>query len=276
MTTVLLADAGASYALGYVLGTLCCFGLTAIPFFYVLKSFMEEKNRGQRADPTLEEVLDDGEPRSETAIFKGDKVPDWQIAARVKATRAVAKFIAFTDNWYEHKYLVEIVEEAFQLVKKAIERRTIQDVERHVTADCLDDLSAEIKKLRKARQRRIFRKLVITNFQLIQIEMPVGKENHTFTVLLTAKSRDYIEDEEEDIDDLSESEQFERKKQRKLYAYQEFWTFRRTDKRWLVELIRPSSDVESVLQSKNVLAKIDYEEFAKDADKETLQHVVGR
>jgi hypothetical protein len=63
---------------------------------------------------------------------------------------------------------------------------------------------------------------------------------------------------------------------RKTYAYQEFWTFRRSEKRWLVELVRPTMDADAVLAAKNVLAQIDLEEFAKDADKEFLREVVAR
>ena len=36
------------------------------------------------------------------------------------------------------------------------------------------------------------------------------------------------------------------------------------------------ADAESVLQAKNVLAKIDFEEFSKEADGDALAHVVGR
>ena len=56
----------------------------------------------------------------------------------------------------------------------------------------------------------------------------------------------------------------------------EFWTFRRSEKRWLVELIRPSTDVDHVLAEKNVMAAIDLEEFAKDADPEFRKEVVAR
>ena len=44
----------------------------------------------------------------------------------------------------------------------------------------------------------------------------------------------------------------------------------------LVELIRPSTDVDNVLESKNVMAAIDLEEFAKEADPEFLKEVVAR
>ena len=60
------------------------------------------------------------------------------------------------------------------------------------------------------------------------------------------------------------------------YAYQEFWSFRRTKERWLLELRQPSTDLDNVLEAKNVLAQIDLEEFAKDAKPEYLQEVVAR
>lgn len=272
--TTLFAE-GTAFAVGYVIGFLICFGLSLAIFLYVLKTFLYEQSRGQRRDAFDELPIDD-EPQNETATTKGEKIPDWKIAHRVKATKAVAKFIAHTDNWYEPRYLLEITEEAVKLVKKAIERRTIQDVEPYVTEDFLEELRTEIKSLRKNRQRRIFSKILLDHFQLIHIAMPVGKANHTFTALLTLKSRDYIENEEEDV----EEDEFERERrldrEQKLYQYQEFWSFRRSEKRWLVELVQPSADIDSILEAKNILAKIDFEEFAKDVDKETLQHVTGR
>ena len=101
----------------------------------------------------------------------------------------------------------------------------------------------------------MFDKVMVTDVEVLHVEAPTGKENHTFTALISGKSHDYIED-----DETGEKVRGDKR----IYLYQEFYTFRRSEKRWLVELIRPSADVDAVLEAKNVLAPIDFEEFAKE------------
>lgn len=113
----------------------------------------------------------------------------------------------------------------------------------------------------------MFDRINVTDVRVVHVEVPAGKERHTFTALISAKSKDFFEDDDRGAVVRGD---------KKTYAYQEFWTFRRSEKRWLVELIRPSSDLESVLQSKNVMAAIELEEFAKDADPEHVKEVVAR
>ena len=131
----------------------------------------------------------------------------------------------------------------------------------------LDEIRNDIKKHRKDRERHVFGRVEVTDVNVLHVEAPAGKENHTFTALISAKSKDYFEDDE--TEEVLRND-------KKTYAYQEFWTFRRSEKRWLVELIRPSSDVDHVLESKNVMAAVDLEEFARDADPEFLKEVVAR
>ena len=207
-------------------------------------------------------------PRRATEVmFKGEKVPDWKIAARQRATKAILKFLSYTDNWFEKKYAADVADEAFRLVKEAIQARSIQGIERRVTEGCLEEIRTEIKKLRKAREIRVFGRVEVTDVDFVHVEAPTGKQNHTFTALISAKSRDFFEEEESG--EVARGD-------KKVYAYQEFWTFRRSEKRWLVELIRPTTDLEFVLEEKNVLAAIDLEEFSKEADAEFLKEVVAR
>ena len=59
-------------------------------------------------------------PRKVSVTFRGEKVPDWKTAPREKATKAVTKFLSYTDNWFDPKYIREVADEAFRLVKEAI------------------------------------------------------------------------------------------------------------------------------------------------------------
>jgi predicted lipid-binding transport protein (Tim44 family) len=260
-----IADPKGLRVLHVLSGLACCFVIVMI-IGYVCRGIIREFLRGQKYGMTLEEELD-AIPKKRQATFKGEKVPDWKIMARQKATKAALKFLSCTDNWFEKKYVADVADEAFRLVKDAIEVRSMRSVERRVTPDCLVELTNEIKKLRQERELHIFGRVEVTDVDVLHFEAPVGKENHTFTALISAKSRDFYEDDE--TGELLRGD-------KKLYVYQEFWSFRRSPERWLVELIRPSSDVESVLEAKNVMAQIDLEEFAKDAEPEYLKEFVAR
>jgi predicted lipid-binding transport protein (Tim44 family) len=245
----------------------CCGCVCLLIVFAIAYHFLKDFEYGKsRTEPSLDEVADEM-PRKASVTFKGEQVPEWKVAPREKATKAVAKFLSYTDNWFDPKYIREVADEAFRLVKDAIADQTVEGVERRLTKECLEEIRAEIKKLRKEREARVFDKVLVTNVLLLHVEAPKGKENHTFTALITGKSRDYVVD-----DETGEKVRGDKR----VYLYQEFFTFRRTEKRWMVELIRPSIDVEAVMEAKNVLAPIDFEEFAKDADPEHLKHVTPR
>jgi Tim44-like domain len=253
------------YWIGYAVCGTACLAISGAIFWYFLGHFLQEQERGRRRAP-LDEIPEDFGKRPK-AVFRGEKVPDWQTAPRHKATKAILKFLSYTDNWYEKKYVSDVADEAFRLVKEAIEARSVQGLEKRVTPECLEELRTEIKKLKKEREVRVYGRVRVTDVDVLHVEAPPGKENHTFTALISAESRDYVEDDASG--ELLRGD-------KKLYAYQEFYTFRRTEKRWVVELIRPSADVDAVLASKNVLAKIDLEEFAKDAEAEFLKEVVAK
>lgn len=232
----------------------------------IFNKMKAEADRGKKYGPTLDEVLE-GIPQKKVITFKGEKVPDWQIVARQKATKAVLKFLECTDNWFEKKYISDVADEAFRLVKEAVEARSVRAIENRVTPDFLEEIRTEIKKLKKERELHIFGRVEVTDVDVLQVEVPTGKENQTFTALISARSRDFFEDDESG--ELIRGD-------KKEYCHQEFWTFRRSENRWLVELVQPTTDAETVLAAKSVLAIIDLEEFAKDAKKEHLQHVAAR
>jgi predicted lipid-binding transport protein (Tim44 family) len=251
---------------------LACICMLTLPFWgiwlpwYLFSQFFSEASRGHAREKDEEELLKE-RPHKQQVMFKGEKVPDWKITARVKATKAMLKFLSYTDNWFERKYLADVADEAFRLVKQAIEEGTIEGIERRVTPEHLEELRTEVKRMRKEHEVHVFDRVEVTDVDIVHVEAPPGKENHTFTALVSARSKDFVEDDE--TGELVRGD-------RRTYAYQEFWTFRRSEKRWLVELTRPTTDVDAVLAAKNVLAQIDLEEFAKDADPEFLKEVVAR
>jgi hypothetical protein len=250
----------------YYGGGCCCFILCLGIFLWFLKKFVSEFERGRKQGLTDEEIIDDL-PKKRQIMFKGEKVPEWKIAARAKAAKAMLKFLSYTDNWFEKRYLTDVADEAFRLVKEAVEAQSVRGIERRVTPDLLEELRGQIQTDRREQQRHVFGRVEVTDVRPLHVEAPPGKERHTVTALISVKSKDFVEDDE--TGEVLRGD-------KRTYAYQEFWTFRRSEKRWLVELIRPSTDLDSVLESKNVMAAIDLEEFAKDADPEFLKEIVGR
>jgi hypothetical protein len=268
LISVIIADDSAGPPIYPCGGGCCCSLLLSLVFwkYIIYPHFIEEWLRGRKRWQTDEEVLD-SLPKKRQVMFKGEKVPEWKIAARSKATKAMLKFLAYTDNWFERKYIADVADEAFRLVKEAVENRSVRGLDRRLTPDCLQEVEEEIRKARKEHERHVFERVEVTDVTVLHVEAPAGKDRHTFTALVSARSKDFFADDE--TDEVIRGD-------RKTYAYQEFWTFRRTEKRWVVELIRPPTDVEAVLESKNVLAPIDLEEFSKDADPEFLKEVAPR
>ncbi len=246
----------------------CLFFIVAIiGSFVVIKYFIADYSKGApRTEATTEEMAAELDLKREV-LYKTEKVPEWKTSERSKATKAILKFLGYTDSWFDSKYLTEVADEAFRLVKESIADRSLEGVERRVTPEYLEELRGEIKQLKREREVRVFDKILVPTVQLVHVEAPPGKPNHTFTALITGKSRDFVEDDE--TGEIIRGD-------KRVYLNQEFWTFRRSEKRWLVELVRPSADVDAVLEAKSVLAAIDLEEFAKDADPAYLKHVTAR
>jgi len=235
---------------------------------HVIKGMMAEASRGKKS-VVQEDILDE-EPkkkRPEMPLYLGEKVPDWKIANRLKATEAALRFLTRTDDMFELKYLVDVAGKAFRKVKAAVEDRSTKAITDRVTETCLEELRTEVKRLREKGERRVFDPLEVTDLQIIHIEAPAGKAKHTFTALVSAESRDYYADDRTGK---------RLRGDKKYYAYQEFWRFRRSGQKWLVERIQSSEAMDRVLEPKNVLAQADLDAFTKKADPEHLREFVGK
>jgi hypothetical protein len=250
---------------GYVCGVIAG-GLLLVGGVHVVKGFLAESARGKKTGALVEEVLDKS-PRKERALYLGEKVPDWKVANRLAATRAALKVLAGADDLFGRKHLVGVAGEAFQAVKAAVEERSLKVIERRVTPECLDELQIEVRGLKKKGLRRVFGAVEVTEVQIVHFEAPPNKDQHTFTALVSARSRDYAEDEKT---------RKVRRGNKKTYGYQEFWRFRRGKSRWLVERIRPAGDMDVVLKAKNIMTRADLDEFAKGAEHEHLKEFMVR
>src|SRR4051794_23787446 len=164
---IILAALGPVFAYNngyyYYGGPGCCCSFFIIWFFiWCIRKFAGEFERGKKQGLTDAEVLNEL-PKKKQVTFKGEKVPDWKIVPRSRATKAICKFLSYTDNWFERKYLADAADEAFRLVKEAIEARSVQGLERRVTPELLEELRGDIKKLKKNRERHVFGNVEVTD-----------------------------------------------------------------------------------------------------------------
>jgi predicted lipid-binding transport protein (Tim44 family) len=248
-----------------------CIGLAAlgtlIGGYIVFKGMIAEHSRGKKRSPFREEILDKPAKRPQQELYLGEKVPEWKISGRQKATWAALKFLSETDEKFRGKYMVKVADRAVQLVKESIEARSLKPVLKLVTPKYLDQLRAEIKGLREDGSIHIFGQVEVTGVEIIHLEAPEGKVNHAFVALVSARSKDYLRDEK--TGQVLRGD-------KKLYTYQEFWCFQRVKGRWLLGRVRPAGDMDRILEAKNVLAQADLKEFAKDADEECLREFVAK
>jgi len=243
-------------------------GVVLLVGIHVIKGMVAEAARGKKGR-LIEDVLDDKDmPKQKKRIlYLGEKVPDWKVGKRRKATLAGLKLLAKSDENFSPKAVSVAALKAFEAVKAAIESRSVKTIEKKVTSEVLDDIEAQIQKLRKKGELHIFEPVEVSEIGIVHIEAPKSREKHTFTALISAKSRDYYAD--------AKSREVLRG-DKKSYVYQEFWTFRRSADRWLVSRIRPAGDMDTVLAAKNVMVQADLDKFAKDADEAYLLEFVGK
>jgi hypothetical protein len=257
---------GYGHIFGFVL-LVAAGGILLLGGIYVFKGMMAEVQRGKTTGVFREAILDDLPKRKPRALYLGEKVPDWKIANRLKANGPALKFLARSDDWFDAKYLAKIATGAFKAVKAALEGRTSKKIEDRVSPEFLEEIKAEIKRLHKKGELHVFSPVDVEEVEIVHFEAPAAQAKHTFTALISAKSRDYFRDDKSG--EVLRGD-------KKYYAYQEFWRFRRTKARWVLERIRPSGDMDTVIGAKNVLAPADLDKFAKTADEELLREFVAK
>ena len=245
-----------------VLISLIVGGMRGYKAFFL--SFYTPPNPNEEREKLLADVDGDKKP---DIVYKSDKIPEWKILPRDKATRRLLKYLSGQDKWFERKYLCEILEDVYVRLREATERRSVKSVETDLTQEHADELHAQLKAMKKKGHRRVFGKVVVIDINILHVEAAGPKDKHTVTALITAQSKDYVEDDET-------GKAVEGKK--KTYYCQEFWTLCRGPKRWLVELTRPPGDSENILKAKNVLSRVDSEGLAAEAEASVMEHVTAR
>ncbi|HKB05321.1 MAG TPA: TIM44-like domain-containing protein [Gemmataceae bacterium] len=234
---------------------------------HVVKGMQEEARRGKTTGVLREQILDDHKKKVKRDLYLGERVPDWKMGNRKEATEAALRLLSRTDKRFTLKHLTDVASEAYVAVKAALEVRSWKAIQKFVTADCLDKLKAEMKKLHDEGVKHVFGKVEVVEVHIVHVEAPANVDNHSFTALIEAESRDYFADEK--TGKIKRGD-------KKTYAVQEFWHFRRAGKNWLLERIRTSSDMDYVLNAKNVLTRADLDVLAKKLDEKHIREFVAK
>jgi hypothetical protein len=234
---------------------------------HVIKGMQEEARRGKTTGVLREQILDDHKKKLKRELYLGERVPDWKMGNRKEATEAALRLLSRTDKRFTLKRLTDVATEVFVAVKAALEVRSWKAIKGFVTADCLDKLKAEMKKLHDEGVKHVFSPVEVVEVHIVHVEAPANTENHSFTALIEAESRDYYADEKTGK---------VKRGDKKNYAVQEFWRFRRAGKDWLLDRIRTSSDMDYVLNAKNVLTQADLNELAKKIDEKHVREFVAK
>jgi predicted lipid-binding transport protein (Tim44 family) len=234
---------------------------------HVIKGMQEEARRGKTTGVLREQILDDHKKKEKRELYLGEKVPDWKAGNRREASEAALRILSRADKRFTLKHVTDVASEVFLAVKAALEVRSWKAIKERVTADCLDKLKAEMKRLHDEGIKHVFSPVEITEVDIVHLEAPEDKEKHTFVALISAQSRDYYADEKTGK---------VKRGDKKTYAYQEFWCFRRAGKAWLLDRIRSSSDMDYILNAKNVLTQADLDALAKKADEKHVREFVAK
>lgn len=248
---------------GYVLGAV---GGIAVLIFgvHVVKSMIHEHRRGKKTGKLIEDILDDTPQKKKKRedLYLGEKVPDWKVGNRRQATEAALRLLSRADKEFTLKRLTDVSQKAFTIVKGAIEERATKGLEHRLTPACLEKLREQVKELRKEGEKRVFGKVEVTEVEIVHVEAPEDESRHTFTALVSARSRDYITDDKTGKRLRGDKE---------TYAYQEFLQFHRVGRKWLLQRVRSSSDMDRVLFAKNVLNRDDLAALTKKVDEKLIR-----
>lgn len=244
---------------GYV-GIVVAAVIILLVIHHVIKSMIAEASRGQRI-AQITDILDDL-PKQKRVLYLGEKVPDWKVGNRIEATEAALRLLAKKDDWFDPKYLRNLVEGAFKAYKAAVQLKTSKKVADRLGDRPLEELVDEIKKLRKRTEIHVYGKAEVLSVDIVHVEAPKSKDKHTFAALVQARSQDFF---------MDEKTKEVKRGDKKVYLYQEFLCFRRTAERWIVDRIRPSGDMDFVLNVKNLLAPADMAAYTKTASEDHLR-----
>lgn len=176
-------------------------------------------------------------------------VPRGKLLRKLRPTKEILAFAGTKDKWFDPTYLKKVAKEVFTNFRDAWESWDFELLRGYVTPEFFDDYYENVT-TKKGKDRRIsFEDLRLSRMEIVHFNAAAKKENHSFTVLITAES--LIEEDDEDDDEESDNDE--------KVAYQEFWTFTRR-KRWQLQRFRDVTNSDAV-QEQNVLATDWFKEY---------------
>lgn len=179
-------------------------------------------------------------------------VPRGKLLRKLRPTKEIIAFAGTKEKWFDPTYLKQVAKEVFTNFRDAWETHDFDLLRGYVTPEFFDEYYEKVTTKKGKDRPMSFADLRLSRMEIVHFNAAAKKENHAFTVLITAES--LVEEDDEDEDEEADENE--------KVAYQEFWTFIRR-KRWQLHRFRDITNSDAV-QEQNVLATDWFKEFRDD------------
>jgi predicted lipid-binding transport protein (Tim44 family) len=191
-------------------------------------------------------VLFVSERRREIAPPKDKLLSNGAVSPRAEATLAVMRTLGASDPAFEPGGLEDFVRDAFLRLQAAWQARDYGPVRDLMTSDLYAEHSARVEAMKDRGEVDRMEDLKVLHVDFVHVRRPQEAEGSAFTALITASAKDYI---------VNEETGFRRSVAAKAAPFQEFWSFYRSDGRWVLARIDQTAEAETILNAPNLPEK---------------------
>ena len=155
------------------------------------------------------------------------------VAAKAEKTRKLLEFIARTDEAFAPLALGELATSAFTQLQQCWQARAYAPMEPLLMTDLYAEHCQQLAGLQRNHEINIIGQLRVERVQIVNVRYPHAENQREFTALITATARDYY------VDDRTQA--FLRGDETSA-QFQEFWTFQRQNRQWLLREIEQTRE----------------------------------
>ncbi|MEF3279602.1 MAG: TIM44-like domain-containing protein [Elusimicrobiota bacterium] len=176
--------------------------------------------------------------------------PRSEIVKKSEKTEKLLEFLSKQDEKLNIDYLKNIVKNTFIKVQNSWEMRNYETIKDLLTPHIYTKHSTQLDIMKEAHEINIIEDLSVLSIDLVGLRYTIKEDGRFFTALITAQAKDYY------IDDRTN--QF-LKGDATISIFQEFWTFKFSNGKWLLDSIEQT-------QESDILSREDFvEQFINDS-----------
>jgi predicted lipid-binding transport protein (Tim44 family) len=158
---------------------------------------------------------------------------DAEIAPKALKTRKLLEFIARVDSEFASQKLTEVAQTTFVKLQQCWQARDYAPMQPLLMPDLYAEHCGQIRGMVRNHEINIIDQLAVESVAIVNVRYPHKKNDREFTALITASARDYY------VDDRTQ--EFQRGDEEPA-RFQEFWTFQRQDRKWLLREIEQTRE----------------------------------